>query len=102
MNEEGIEWELLESSKVFWNPKVVDECLVGEVIEITKGRFGDRFTIKTDDLEVQTPSHKVLQSRMVHVVVGSIVKIIYKGELAPKVRGENTTKLYEVYRKKDI
>lgn len=101
MNEQNIEWELLESSKVFWNPKVVDECLVGEVIEITKGQFGDRFTIKTDEGDVLTPSHKVLQSRMVHAVIGSIVKIVYKGELAPKIRGENATKLYEVYRKKD-
>jgi hypothetical protein len=94
------QWEIVDSNKTYWSPKGVGEELVGEIEEITQGQYGTRFTIKTSEGSLTTPSHKVLQSRLQSCAVGDVVKIVYKGEIPPKVRGENPTKIYEVFRKK--
>lgn len=82
-----------------WLPTVEKEELVGEVTHINReGLYGVQYTIKkSDDDEVLTPSHKVLQNRMQKASVGTKVKIVYIGQEPPKIRGQNPTTMYEVY-----
>lgn len=91
-------WEKQESAGM-WMPEKEMEELVGEVADIQEGGYGLQYSIKKEDGNtILTPSHKVLQSRMLKVRVGDIVKIVYKGEEPPSVKGRNPTKMYEVYK----
>jgi hypothetical protein len=94
------EWEKVESEKIFWTPLNKGDEIRGKVTEISQGMYGARYTIKTDKGDICTNSHKVLQARMQGVVVGEEIKIIYQGEIPPKQRGENPTKIYDVFRRK--
>lgn len=94
-----MEWEKQETE--MWLPEKEGDELIGEVTDIVEGAYGFQYTIKKKDgKETRTPSHKVLQSRMSNVGKGDMVKIVYKGEEAPKVKGQNPTKIYEVFKGK--
>lgn len=95
------EWEKQEGANI-WLPEEKGDELRGEVVKVNlEGTYGPQWTIRQeDDEEIRTPSHKVLQNRMSSVKVGSTVKIVYLDELPPKVRGQNPTKMYEVFVKK--
>lgn len=94
------EWEKQESTGM-WIPTEEGQELVGEVVEIlTEGSYGPQWVIKTDEEETRTPSHKVLQNRMAKAKKGDTVKIVYKGEEPPNVKGQNPTKIYEVFIKR--
>lgn len=82
-----------------WLPKDEGDSLEGEVTHInTEGLYGVQYTIKKDDGdEALTPSHKVLQNRMQKALIGTKVKIEFKGTEAPKIRGQNPTSLYDVF-----
>ena len=82
-----------------WLPEKENEELEGEVVHInTEGLYGTQYTIKKeDDEEVLTPSHKVLQNRMQKAEKGTKVKIVFTGTEAPKIRGQNETKMYDVF-----
>ncbi len=82
-----------------WLPEKEEDTLEGEVTHInTEGLYGVQYTIKkSDDEEVLTPSHKVLQNRMQKAKVGTQVRIVYTGVEPPKIRGQNSTRIYEVY-----
>lgn len=94
------EWETMESAKNFWSPKAKGEEIQGEVVEITQGMYGSKYVIKTATGDWTTPSHKVLQSKLSGAIIGDIVKITYDGEIPPRTRGENPTKIYIVQKKK--
>lgn len=91
-------WEKQEGAGI-WLPDKENEELVGEVTHIDRdGLYGVQYTIKkSDDDEVKTPSHKVLQNRMQKAEVGTKVKIVFTGTEPPKIRGQNPTTMYEVY-----
>ena len=75
----------------------VGDTVTGEIIAKNEGRFGPYWTIRLEDgTEVFTPSHKVLQNRLMKVAIGSNVKIEKLESLAPKVRGQNATTMYKV------
>ena len=79
----------------------VGDIVLGEIVNMTEGRYGPYWTIKLEDgTEVFTPSHKVLQNRLANVAIGSHVKIEKLDSLAPKVRGQNATTMYKVSVKK--
>lgn len=82
-----------------WLPEKEKEELEGEVTHINReGLYGVQYTIKkSDDDEVLTPSHKVLQNRMQKAKVGTKVKIVFMGTEAPKIRGQNPTSMYDVF-----
>lgn len=83
-----------------WLPQKEDEELIGEVTNInTEGMYGVQYTIKPEGKgeEILTPSHKVLQNRMIKAKVGTKVKIVYTGNEPPKVRGQNPLQMYDVY-----
>jgi len=92
-------WEKQELGS-YWKPEAAGEEQIGVIDKIEDNeQFGKQYTIKqaeTGDI-VTLPSHKVLQNRLVNAIVGSKVKIVYTGEELPKVKGNNPTKMYEVY-----
>lgn len=93
-------YEEQEGINAFWTPDSEGERLTGKVTNITEGDYGKQYVIKKDDdEEVLTPSHKVLQARMIDVAVGDSVIIIYAGDEPPSVKGRNPTKIYRVYKK---
>lgn len=94
------EWQKQDSADI-WLPKEKGKELVGEVVSIVEGAYGNQHVIKQEDgSELRTPSHKVLQNRMARVKVEDIVKIVYTGEELPTVKGNNATQMYEVFVKK--
>lgn len=92
------EWEKQESLSDIWIPTEEGEELIGEVTDSYEGGYGQQYTIKKEDgSEVRTPSHKVLQNRMAKVEKGNKVKIVYTGEEPPTVKGQNPTRMYDVF-----
>ena len=94
------EWEKIDAGN-FWQPELPEDKVEGVIISKYDGNFGTHYVIETPDgKKVSTPSHKVLHDRMSNCQIGDSVRIVYMGELPPKVRGQNPTKLYEVYKKR--
>ena len=92
-------WVKQEGGSPIWLPTEENEELVGVVAGIVEGSYGLQYSIKKDDgEELRTPSHKVLVNRMAKVKEGDRVRLIYLGEQPPAVRGQNPTRLYEVYK----
>lgn len=90
-------WEKQEGSGL-WLPEKEGDELIGEVTDVKEGTYGNQFVIKKQDgEEIRTPSHKVLQNRMTDATVGTKVKIVYIGEEPPSVKGQNPTKMYDVF-----
>jgi hypothetical protein len=92
------EWIKQDGTPV-WMPKKEEETLIGKVKEISISKFGgnEYIIIQDNNEEVRTPSHKWLQNSLAKAIVGSIVKITFKGYELPKVKGNNPTAKYEVY-----
>lgn len=93
------EFEKLEGAGI-WLPDKEEDVLQGEVTKISEGLYGLQHTVKSEAGEFRTPSHKVLQARLQEVKVGDYIKIVYKGSIPPKVRGQNPTEMYEAFRRK--
>jgi len=90
-------WEKQEGSGL-WLPEKEGDELIGTVKEIKEGTYGNQFVIAKDDgEEVRTPSHRVLQNRMIDAKKGTKVKIVFTGEEPPSVKGQNPTKMYEIF-----
>ena len=97
---EAVEWVKQEGSG-FWKPTQKGEELVGEVVDIKEGTYGTQYVVEQANREqVIIPSYKVLLARMNNVEKNDMVKIVYLGEEAPKLRGYNPTKLFEVFVRK--
>lgn len=84
----------------FWNPEKIGEELIGVVVKIDNdGKFGLTVNIKkSDGSEVMTPAHAWLQSILKRVAIGNTLKIVYEGEIPPKIRGHSPTQKYKVIR----
>jgi hypothetical protein len=97
-----VDWVKDETpNKEFWKPAKEGESIEGVVVDKKQGNFGLQLTLQlADGSEVKTPSHKVLQNRLQNKEVGQILKLVYTGQLAPRVRGENPIQTYDVYTKK--
>lgn len=94
------EWEEIKGNSGLWIPEKKDESVEGEVVEIKKGLYGLQLVIqKADGTKATTPSHKALQSRLTDFQVGDFIKIVYLGVDLPKVKGQQGTRLYSVFRK---
>jgi len=84
-----------------WLPDTEGETLEGEVIEVAEGQYGIYASIKNveDGRAMQTPAHKVLQSRVELVSSGDFVKIIYWGKSRTQTGREVNS--YRLLKKKD-
>ena len=83
-----------------WLPEVGEE-LEGKIVDKSEGDYGSQWTVqKEDGTLLKTPSHKVLQNRLVSVGVGDSVKLVYEKDEAPGVKGFSPTKIYKVFIKK--
>lgn len=88
-----------KSDTELWLPDNIGEFIEGEVIEFRQGQYGKQVVIQDAKARIHvTPSHKVLQSRITHWVLGDKVKITYKGQELPKVKGQQGARIYEVLR----
>jgi len=95
------EWVKQDSTGI-WLPTEEGAELIGQVVQVDEVTYGASYTIKDKDgFEHRTPCHKVLQNRMAKVQIGETVRIIYKGEEPPSVKGQNPTRMYDVFVKKD-
>ena len=93
------DWKKQEDRSI-WLPTKDGEQVVGVVWDVIEGMYGNQHVIETaDGTTITTPSHKVLQNRLVKATKGQEVKIVYVGEEPPSVKGQNPTKMYEVYLK---
>ena len=91
-------WEKQESNKDFWNPEKEGEELIGEMIEIRQGAYGNQYLIKKENgEEIFTPSHKVLQGKMSKVCGGDKVKLVFIKQDLPKIKGQQGVKIYDVF-----
>jgi len=84
-----------------WLPENIGDTLKGEIAAIeTDGLYGKQLVVLMEDgNEIKTPSHKVLQARIAKAKVDDKIKIVYTGEQPPAVRGNNPTKMYDVFLK---
>lgn len=87
----------VEGELDIWLPKEKEEFIEGEVVEISDGQYGRQITLKNEAGDTNTtPSHKVLQSRLSEIKMGDWIRVVYKGEELPKLKGHNPTKIYKV------
>lgn len=94
------EWTEVKSDTGIWVPTQKGEQIEGEVVEIRKGLYGIQLVIETSQgNKLTTPSHKALQSRLVGFQVGDFIKVVFQGADLPKVKGQQGTRLYAVFRK---
>jgi len=83
-----------------WLPEIGQE-IEGKVVDKSEGDYGTQWTIqKADGSLIKTPSHKVLQNRLVACKIGDEVKMVYDKDDAPSVKGFSPTKIYKVFIKK--
>ena len=92
-------WEEMEGESSIWISTTEGEEIEGSITEITKGQYGNQYIIQKGDKTWTTPSHKVLQNRLVDCKITDYVKITYVKEELPTVKGRNSTKIYKVQRK---
>ena len=97
--QQKIEWEQ-QKGGTMWPSKEVKagESIEGKCISIDQGTYGLNYSIEqADKTVVITKAGKALLPRMVKVQVGTMVKIIFKGEEPPKKRGDNPMMVFEVF-----
>lgn len=72
--------EVVPDLQNIWLPTEKGDSLVGEAVEISEGQYGIYAIIKMEDGEtIQTPAHKILQSRIDKIEVGDFIRIVYEG-----------------------
>lgn len=81
----GEDWDEVEPElPEWWTPQEADSELKGKIMRLEEGAFGVVATILQEDgVEIKTPSHKYLQSRLKNCEVGDTIKISYKGKIRP-------------------
>jgi hypothetical protein len=80
----------------YWKPEKIGDALEGELLESFEGTYGTGYRIKVGEKIITIPSYKALIPRLSEVPIGSIVRVTFTGEDAPKIRGHRPTKLFEV------
>lgn len=90
-------YEEVKSASI-WQPEKENEVCEGVVAELREGDFGKQYLIDSTSGKQWTPSHKVLQGKLVsaNAQVGTKVRLTYEGEEPPKVKGQSPTKMYKV------
>ena len=96
-----MEEELKGKKSMYWKPETKGEEIVGVMVESRNDKdYGLQCRIenKMQDIDVWTPSHRVLQNKLQEAKVGDKLRIIYDGEEETSKQGKNPTKLYRVFR----
>jgi hypothetical protein len=92
-----MEWKEVEESN-YWNPEKENDEVEGIIVSMENSDFGIRVVIETKDKKnITLPSHKVLQTRLQNCKVGDMIKVVFKGQELPKVKGRNPTNIYKVF-----
>lgn len=79
------DWDEVEPElPEWWTPQEVGSELKGKIMSLEEGAYGVVATILQEDgVEINTPAHKYLQSRLKNCEVGETIKISYKGKIRP-------------------
>lgn len=89
----------VDANTEMWMPEKEGDQLEGVVIQKEDGLYGLQLRLETSPGVTQiTPSHKVLQARLDSINIGDRIRITYKGEEPPSIKGNNPTKIYKVER----
>lgn len=98
------EWEEVKGDAGgIWLPQKKDEQIEGEIVEIKQGQYGIQVTVlNAKGSKMSTPSHKALQSRLGGFQVGDFIKIVYLGADLPKLKGQQGTRLYAVFKRPEV
>ena len=99
--EQEDEWEEVDRMlPAVWLPREKGESLEGKVLEKVEGMYGEQLVLGNTEKNIQlrTPSHKVLQRKLKAINVGDWIKIEYSGQIKTKTgrKAEN----YVVMRRK--
>ena len=90
-----------QTSSSFWKPEQIGDSIEGELTKIEDGTYGTNYTLKqADGTNIIPGAYKALISRMANANIGDMVKIVYDGQEAPKMKGYKPTKLFKVFVKK--
>lgn len=82
-----------------WLPEESGEVLEGEIIEIGDMTWGLAAIVKMKSGEtIQTPAHKLLQSRLKKLDHGDYIRIVYKGTM--RTKGGRKAEDYSVYKRR--
>lgn len=94
----GADYIKQENNKSFWLPEKEGDKISGKIVDIIDGEFGKTYSIEQENKEIiNTPSHKVLQNRLVGAEIGDVIGVVYMGEELPKVKGQNPLKMYDIF-----
>jgi len=92
------EWQEVKSDSGIWIPTGAGDSIEGVVLAVLTGMYGLQLSIETKPgFILLTPSHKALQSRIIHFKVEERIKIVYDGAELPKVKGQQGVRLYRVF-----
>jgi hypothetical protein len=100
--EKNNEWTEVGNTQGLWLPVTKGEVLEGVVIEVKEGLYGLQIAIENKEGVHTTPSHKALVGRLKAFLVGDSIKIEFLGCELPKVKGQQGTRLYAVFRKPNL
>ncbi|MCX6654323.1 MAG: hypothetical protein NTY03_04280 [Candidatus Bathyarchaeota archaeon] len=100
--EKNKEWTEVGNTQGLWLPVTKGEVLEGVVIEVKEGLYGLQLSIENKEGVHTTPSHKALVGRLKAFQVGDSIKVEYLGTELPKVKGQQGTRLYSVFRKPNL
>lgn len=96
-----MEREKIEGLNI-WMPETVGQKLSGKIVKIDNdAQYGIQATIRQENgQEILTPSHKWLQNCLRRLSTGDNVEIEYTGDEPSKIKGQNPTKKYDVFKLK--
>jgi len=92
-------YEKVESNN--WKPENEGDEIEGKLVAVREGTYGPVYDLETKEGIVGVFSTKFLENLMTKVKEGTKVKIVFKGLEAPKLKGHNPMKLFEVFEDKE-
>lgn len=95
-------WNELKGESNMWIPQKEGSEVQGVIISMMQQQYGIQVIIEDKDhRQITLPSHKVLQSRIKDCKVGELIKVVFVKQELPKVRGQNPTNIYKIYKKEE-
>ena len=80
---------------VSWKEK--GQKVEGVFVGFKKGEYGDLAVIQTPNGKMAVATPTTLRSALAGAVIGTQIEIVYKGEDAPKKKGQSGLKRFEVF-----
>jgi hypothetical protein len=101
MQNRNTDWEEVKDPEDIWRPEAIGEEISGIYLrkEDNVGIYhGNKYTLETDDGEVDVFGSAVLDKKFEDVPIGYEVKIVYQGE-KPSKPPKKPFKLFQVFKR---